>query len=155
MKGNPQIIAALNTLLANELAAMDQYFIHSRMYQDWGLNKLYERIDHESDDEKGHAAVLIERILFLEGVPDLTTRDGIKVGTDVPSMLKNDLEVEYQVQALLKETMALCEREKDYVTRDELQQLLDDTENDHAYWLEQQIRLIDMLGLQNYLQSQV
>lgn len=155
MKGNPQIIAALNTLLANELAAMDQYFIHSRMYQDWGLNKLYERIDHESDDEKGHAAVLIERILFLEGTPDLTTRDGIKVGTDVPSMLKNDLEVEYQVQALLKETMALCEREKDYVTRDELQQLLDDTENDHAYWLEQQIRLIDMLGLQNYLQSQV
>lgn len=155
MKGNPEIIDALNRLLANELTAMDQYFIHSRMYQDWGLNKLYERIDHEFDDEKGHAAVLIERILFLEGVPELSQRDGVKVGRDVPSMLKNDLEVEYQVQALLKETMALCEAKQDYVTRDELLQLLDDTEKDHAYWLEQQIRLIDMLGLQNYLQSQV
>lgn len=155
MKGNPQIIDALNRLLANELSAMDQYFIHSRMYQDWGLNKLYERIDHEFDDEKGHAAVLIERILFLEGVPDLTTRDGIKVGKDVPEMLQNDLDVEYQVQALLKDTMALCEKEQDYVTRDELLQLLDDTEKDHAYWLEQQLRLIKMLGLPNYLQSQM
>lgn len=155
MKGNPKIIDALNRLLSNELAAMDQYFIHSRMYDDWGLTKLFERIDHEFDDEKGHAAVLIERILFLEGTPDLKTRDEIKVGTDVPSMLKNDLEVEYQVQNLLKETMALCEQEKDYVTRDELLKLLDDTEKDHAYWLEKQIRLIDMLGLQNYLQSQV
>lgn len=155
MKGNAQVIDALNTLLANELSAMDQYFIHSRMYQDWGLNKLYERIDHEFDDEKGHAAILIERILFLEGIPDLTKRDGINVGKDVPSMLKSDLNVEYKVQALLKDTMALCEKEQDYVTRNELQQLLDDTEKDHAYWLEQQIRLIDMLGLQNYLQSQV
>lgn len=154
MKGKQTIINALNTLLANELSAMDQYFIHSRMYQDWGLQKLYERIDHEFDDEKGHAAALIERILFLEGVPDLSTRDGIKVGKDVPEMLQNDLDVEYRVQALLKDTMALCEQEQDYVTRTILQQLLDDTEQDHAYWLEQQLRLIKMLGLPNYLQSQ-
>ena len=154
MQGKQVIIDALNTLLANELSAMDQYFIHSRMYQDWGLQKLYQRIDHEFDDEKGHAAALIERILFLEGVPDLSKRDGIKVGKDVPEMLQNDLDVEYRVDALLKDTMALCEKEQDYVTRNILQQLLDDTENDHAYWLEQQLRLIKLLGLPNYLQSQ-
>jgi bacterioferritin len=154
MKGKKTIIDALNTLLANELSAMDQYFIHSRMYQDWGLTKLYQRIDHEFDDEKGHAAALIERILFLEGVPDLSKRDGIMVGKDVPEMLQNDLDVEYRVQALLKDTMALCEQEQDYVSRTMLQQLLEDTEQDHAYWLEQQLRLIKMLGLPNYLQSQ-
>ncbi|MCC5852868.1 MAG: bacterioferritin [Alkalimonas sp.] len=154
MQGKQHIIDTLNTILANELAAMDQYFIHSRMYQDWGLQKLFERIDHEFDDEKGHAAALIERILFLEGTPDLTKRDGIKVGKDVPEMLQNDLDVEYKVQRLLKDAMALCEQEQDYVTRSILQQLLNDTENDHAYWLEQQLRLIKLLGLPNYLQSQ-
>ncbi|MDP4529114.1 bacterioferritin [Alkalimonas delamerensis] len=154
MQGKQRIIDTLNTILANELAAMDQYFIHSRMYQDWGLQKLFERIDHEFDDEKGHAAALIERILFLEGTPDLTKRDGIKVGKDVPEMLQNDLDVEYKVQRLLKDAMALCEQEQDYVTRSILQQLLNDTENDHAYWLEQQLRLIKLLGLPNYLQSQ-
>jgi bacterioferritin len=155
MKGNQAVIDALNALLANELSAMDQYFIHSRMYQDWGLNKLYERIDHEFDDEKGHAAALIERILFLEGVPDLTTRDGINVGHDVPSMLQSDLDIEYGVAALLKKTMALCEQEQDYVSRDMLETLLEDTEVDHAYWLEQQLGLIKRIGLQNYLQSQL
>ncbi len=155
MKGNQAVIDALNSLLSNELGAMDQYFIHSRMYQDWGLNKLYERIDHEFDDEKGHAAALIERILFLEGVPDLTTRDGINVGHDVPSMLQSDLNIEYSVAALLKKTMALCEQEQDYVSRDMLETLLEDTEVDHAYWLEQQLGLIKRIGLQNYLQSQL
>lgn len=155
MKGNQHVIAGLNELLANELAAMDQYFIHSRMYHDWGLQKLYERIDHEFDDEKGHASKLIERILFLEGTPDLKNRDAIHVGKDVPAMLQNDLNVEYTVAKLLKKTMALCEKEQDYVSRDMLQQLLDDTENDHAHWLEQQLRLIKLLGLQNYLQSQM
>ncbi|WP_213998913.1 bacterioferritin [Arsukibacterium sp.] len=155
MKGNQQVIAALNELLANELAAMDQYFIHSRMYHDWGLHKLFERIDHEFDDEKGHASKLIERILFLEGTPDLKNRDAIHVGKDVPAMLQNDLNVEYTVAKLLKKTMALCEKEQDYVSRDMLQQLLDDTENDHAHWLEQQLRLIKMLGLENYLQAQM
>ncbi|SNY49932.1 bacterioferritin [Arsukibacterium tuosuense] len=155
MKGNQQVISALNELLANELAAMDQYFIHSRMYHDWGLHKLFQRIDHEFDDEKGHASKLIERILFLEGTPDLKNRDAIHVGKDVPAMLQNDLNVEYTVAKLLKKTMALCEKEQDYVSRDMLQQLLDDTENDHAHWLEQQLRLIKMLGLENYLQSQM
>ncbi len=155
MHGQQQIIDALNVLLANELSAMDQYFIHSRMYKDWGLHKLFERIDHEVEDEKGHASLIIERILFLEGTPDMVTRDGLQIGKDVPSMLQNDLNVEYAVGALLKKTMALCETQQDYVTRAMLQQLLDDTENDHAKWLEQQLRQIKMFGLQNYLQSQV
>lgn len=155
MQGNQQIIDALNTLLANELSAMDQYFIHSRMYKDWGLHKLFERIDHEVEDEKGHASLIIERILFLEGTPDMVTRDGLQIGTDVPSMLQNDLNVEYAVGALLKKTIALCEQQQDYVTRTMLQTLLDDTENDHAHWLEQQLRQIKLLGLPNYLQSQL
>ncbi|AXR06627.1 bacterioferritin [Salinimonas sediminis] len=155
MKGNTNIIAGLNELLAYELAAMDQYFIHSQMYQDWGLNKLFERIDHEFDDERGHATKLIERMLFLEGTPDMQTRTGFQVGEDVPSMLESDLRVEYEVDAKLREVIALCETENDYVTRDMLIELLDDTEMDHAHWLEQQLRLIKMLGLSNYLQSQM
>lgn len=155
MKGNSEVIDALNRLLMNELTAMDQYFIHSRMYEDWGLNKLFERIDHEFDDEKGHAALLIQRILFLEGTPDLSKREPLRVGKDVPSMLENDLKVEYEVDAMLKETMALCELKQDYVTRNMLQTLIDDTEMDHAYWLEQQLGLINKIGLPNYLQSQI
>lgn len=155
MNGNQQVIDALNTLLANELAAMDQYLIHAKMYEDWGLSKLAERIGHESDDEKQHASLLIERILFLEGTPDMSSRDAVNVGQDVPSMLRNDLDVEYKVGALLKQTMALCEQQQDYVTRNMLQQLLEDTENDHAHWLEQQLKQIQLLGLPLYLQAQL
>lgn len=155
MKGSAKIIDALNGLLAWELAAMDQYFIHSRMYDDWGLSKLYERIDHEFDDEKGHAAALIERILFLEGTPDMVSRKTINIGKDVPSMLQSDLDVEYGVDNELKNVIKLCEDEKDYQTREILEKLLEDTEQDHAYWLEKQLGLIDKIGLQNYLQSQM
>lgn len=155
MQGKQKIIDALNVLLANELSAMDQYFIHSRMYLDWGLQKLYERIDHEVTDEKAHASAIIERILFLEGTPDMSKRDALQIGTDVPSMLQNDLNVEYSVGKLLKQTIALCEQEQDYVTRAMLQTLLDDTENDHAHWLEQQLRQIKLFGLPLYLQAQL
>ena len=155
MQGKQAILDALNVLLANELSAMDQYFIHSRMYLDWGLHKLYERIDHEVTDEKAHASAIIERILFLEGTPDMSKRDALQIGSDVPSMLQNDLNVEYSVGKLLKQTMALCEQQQDYVTRAMLQKLLDDTENDHAHWLEQQLRQIKLFGLPNYLQSQL
>jgi bacterioferritin len=134
---------------------MDQYFVHSRMYQDWGLSKLFERIDHEFEDEKQHAAALIERILFLEGCPDMVTRVLLHVGHDVPSMLQNDLDLEYQVVTDLREVMALCESVKDYVTRDILLKMLDDTEEDHAHWLEQQLGLIKRIGLPNYIQSQM
>lgn len=155
MKGNQQIIDALNHLLSYELAAMDQYFIHSEMYADWGLSKLYERISHESEDEKGHAKVLIERILFLEGKPDLVTRPKINIGKDVAAMLKSDLEVEYEVARILKDNIKMCEQAQDYNTRACLIPLLADTEVDHAWWLEKQLNLIKTIGLQNYLQSQM
>lgn len=155
MKGNAKVIDALNELLSLELTAMDQYFIHSRMYDDWGLSKLFERIDHEFDDEKAHAAALIERILFLEGTPNMVKREPLLIGETVPEMLKNDLKVEYQVDKDLKDAIVLCEKEKDFQSRAVLQQLLEDTEMDHAYWLEKQLGLIDKLGLPNYLQSQM
>ncbi|MGF1732831.1 bacterioferritin [Photobacterium kasasachensis] len=155
MKGNSKIIGTLNALLAGELTAMDQYFIHSRMYQDWGLEKLYERIDHEFDDEKGHASRLIERILFLEGTPDMTKREDLKIGKDVPEMLDNDLQLEYSVDKALKAAIKVCEEEQDYQSREILEVMLADTEEDHAYWLEKQLGLIKKVGLQNYLQSQM
>lgn len=155
MKGNTKVIAALNELLAGELSAMDQYFIHSRMYDDWGFKKLFERIDHEFEDEKGHASQLIERILFLGGTPDMVTRVPLNIGKDVPSMLKSDLDLEYKVIDDLRNVMALCEQVRDYQTREILQVLLADTENDHTYWLEQQLGLINRIGLPNYLQSQM
>jgi bacterioferritin len=152
MQGKAIIIAELNKLLAGELTAIDQYFIHSRMYQDWGYNKLFERISHESDEEKQHAAWIIERILFLEGTPEMTLREPLNVGKTVPDMLKNDLQLEYNVVKNLKAAIKLCELEQDYQTREMLEKQLDDTEVDHAYWLEKQLRLIDQIGLQNYLQ---
>lgn len=155
MQGKQNVIDALNKLLAGELAAMDQYFIHSEMYADWGFNKLYERIAHEFDDEKGHAKLMIERILFLGGTPDLVTREPIHVGKTVPEMLQNDLNTEYQVAHNLKQVIALCEQEQDYQTREMLRQQLADTEEDHAYWLEKQLGLINRVGLQSYLQSQM
>ncbi len=155
MTSKNKIVDALNALLANELSAMDQYFIHAKMYEDWGITKLFARINHEFDDEKGHASLLIERILFLGGTPNLSNRDGINVGTSVPEMLQSDLNIEYAVGALLKQTIALCEKEQDYVSRDILMTLLDDTERDHAHWLEQQLKLISLLGLENYIQSQL
>ena len=155
MKGNQKIIDALNGLLAMELAAMDQYFIHSQMYLDWGLQKLYDRISHEFDDEKGHATILIERMLFLEGAPDMVTRDGFKVGSDIKSMLESDLRVEYEVASRLRSAIALCEQERDYVTKDALVPLLNDTEMDHAHWLEQQLGMIKRLGIELYTQSQL
>ncbi|MBT1449645.1 bacterioferritin [Glaciecola sp. XM2] len=155
MQGKDNVISGLNSLLGYELAAMDQYFIHSQMYLDWGLTKLYERINHEFDDEKGHATKLIERMLFLGGTPDMVTRTGLEIGAEVPDMLASDLRVEYEVAAKLKEVIAIAETEQDYVTRDMLLVLLDDTEMDHAHWLEQQLGLIKRLGLSNYLQSQL
>lgn len=155
MKGNEQVINQLNLLLGSELAAMDQYFIHAKMYADWGLTKLHDRIDHEFDDEKGHASLLIDRILMLGGTPDLSTRAPVHIGQDVPTMLRHDLNLEYAVAAQLRTAIAVCEQLQDYQTRDILQILLKDTEEDHAHWLEQQLGLIDKIGLPNYLQSQL
>ncbi len=155
MKGDAKVIEYLNKLLADELTAVDQYFTHSRMCENWGLNKLYERIEHERGEEVGHAARLIQRMLFLEGTPDLTVREPLKIGQDVPQMLKNDLDLELSVVAALKEAIAYCETARDYETREILREILEDTEEDHAHWLEQQLWLIEKTGLQNYLQSQM
>jgi len=155
MKDDAKVIELLNRLLAGELTAIDQYFCHSRMYQNWGLNKLYERIEHERTDEVGHAEVLIKRILFLEGMPNLAARAPLRIGQDVPEMLKNDLDLELSVIAALKGAISACETARDYETRNLLQTMLADTEEDHARWLEQQLWLINKTGLQNYLQSQM
>ena len=155
MKGDKDVIEQLNQLLAGELTAADQYFIHSRMYQNWGFDKLYERISHEVQDELGHADALIKRILFLEGTPDLSKRDPLHVGHTVPEMLKNDLALELSVVTALRKVISICEQKQDYQTREILCAMLKDTEDDHTHWLEKQLGLIDRLGLENYLQSQV
>lgn len=155
MQGNQRVIDGLNRLLDNELGSMDQYFTHSRMYEDWGLNRLYEQLNHELEEETGHADMLIKRILFLEGVPDLSKRSAMKIGSDVESMMKNDLELEYIVRDDLRDVIKICEEEGDYQSREMLEKLLYDTEEDHIFWLEKQIKLIGLMGIQNYIQSQM
>jgi bacterioferritin len=154
MQGKPRIVECLIDLLRGELAARDQYFLHSRQYEDLGLTKLYERMDHEMQEETQHADDIMRRILFLEGKPDMRPHD-IEPGDDVPSMLRSDLKVEYSVQKALAAAMAICEEEQDYVSRDLLLSQQKDTEEDHLYWLEKQLGLIERIGLQNYLQSQM
>ena len=155
MKGNVKVIEMLQFLLKGELAARDQYFTHSRMYDDWGLSKLFERLNHEMEEETDHADQIIKRLLFLEATPDLSIQDGLNIGSDVKSCIKNDLQLEYKVVGDLKTAIKLCEEQEDYVTRTMLRVQLEDTEEDHTYWLEQQLGLIDKVGLKNYIQSQM
>jgi len=153
MQGNPQVIDYFKQLVRGELAARDQYFIHSRIYEDQGFVKLYTRLDHEMQEETQHADALIRRILLLGGLPDMRPKE-FTPGQTVPEMLQKDLDTEYEVREALKQGMALCESVSDYVSRDLLLAQLRDTEEDHAYWLEKQLGLIDKVGLENYLQSQ-
>jgi bacterioferritin len=155
MKGNAKIVTLLNRLLAGELTAVDQYFVHSEMYANWGLARLHERVRHEMDDEREHCRKLIARILFLEGTPDLASRAKLTIGADVPKMLENDLALELGVVKTIRSAIAECEKAQDYVTREMLETLLVDTEEDHTHWLEQQLGLIRLVGLPNYLQSQM
>lgn len=154
MKGSSKVVECLVELLRGELAARDQYFLHSRQYEDLGLNKLYERINHEMEEETQHADDILRRILFLEGTPDMRPLP-LNPGADVPAMLRSDLELEYKVQKDLANAIALCEQEQDYVSRDMLLAQQKDTEEDHMYWLEKQLGLIEHIGLPNYLQSQI
>jgi bacterioferritin len=155
MKGSAKVIKKLQYLLKGELAARDQYFAHSRIYDDWGLTKLHERLNHEMEEETGHADQIIKRLLFLEVTPDLSIQDDINIGSDVVSCLENDLALEYKVVKDLKEAIKLCEEEQDYITRAILRDQLKDTEEDHAYWLEIQLGLIKKIGIENYTQSQM
>lgn len=154
MKGDKTIIDILNTLLTGELTAVDQYLIHGEMYADMGLTHLAEKSIHESDHERQHARALIQRILFLEGTPDLSKREGLAIGATAEEMIKADLAVEYKVADALKKAIVAAEQAQDFVTREALVLQLQDTEEDHAYFLEKQLRLIELVGLQNYLQSQ-
>ena len=155
MQGNPQVIAELNSILTGELTAADQYFIHSKMYENWGFHKLYARIDHERVEELDHASRVIRRILFLNGTPNVAARGPLAVGKDVPEMLKNDLAYEFKVISDLKRVIQVCEKAQDFETRQLLLDLLADSEEDHAHWLEIQLGLIERIGIENYLQTSI
>jgi len=154
MKGHPEVVDCLKQLLRGELAARDQYFLHSRRYEDQGLYALYERINHEMQEETEHADALLRRILFLEGDPDMRPL-AFEPGKTVVEMLERDLAVEYEVRANLAAGMKLCESLGDYVSRDVLLKQLQDTEEDHAWWLEQQLGLIKRIGLELYQTSKL
>ena len=154
MQGHPDVIDYLKDLLRGELSARDQYFAHSRNYEDQGFTKLFVRINHEMEEETQHADALMRRILMLGGRPDMQPKE-FTAGETVVEMLRKDLDTEYEVRAGLRQGMALCEQHADYVSRDILLAQLRDTEEDHAYWLEKQLGLIEKIGLPNYLQSQL
>lgn len=153
MQRDNNVVEQLNRLLAFELTSIDQYTSHSRQYEDMGLMKLYERINHEIDDERRHADLLIRRILFLEGEPKMDSREQHTIASNVREMLENDLQLEHNNAKTLREVIQYCEEVDDYVTREMLVGILKDTEEDHAYWLQIQLNLMDRLGEQLYLQS--
>ncbi len=155
MKGNTKVIEHLNTQLTLELTSMDQYLAHSKIYEDWGINKLHQKLSHEYEEELAHSKLLIERILFLEGSPDTASRQSIHIGNNIKQILENDLAAEITVANSLRNIISICEAEKDYETRGILEKLLDDTEMDHIFWLEQHLGLIEKIGIQNYTQSQM
>jgi bacterioferritin len=154
MKGDAKVIEILNKVLGNELIAINQYFLHSRMYGHFGLKELEEHEYHESIDEMKHADNLIKRILFLEGLPNLQHLGKLLIGEDVQEMLKCDLTLEKKALPDLKVGIAHCESVSDYMSRELLEAILD-SEEDHIDWLETQLDLIDRVGLQNYQQSKM
>jgi bacterioferritin len=154
MKGDPQVISYLNQALRQELTTINQYFLHARMFEHMGLHRLYERERSDSIDEMKHADKLIERILFLEGLPNLQDLGKLLIGENVPEMLGADLQAERAARPLYQEAIAHCESVRDYVSRELLEEILA-SEEEHIDWLETQLELIDKVGLQNYLQSQM
>ncbi|OWF71588.1 bacterioferritin [Yersinia frederiksenii] len=154
MKGDKKIIAHLNKLLGNELVAINQYFLHARMFKNWGLMRLNAKEYHESIDEMKHADKYIERILFLEGIPNLQDLGKLNIGEDVEEILKSDLALELSGAKDLREGIAYADSIHDYVSRDLLKEILAEEEG-HIDWLETELSLIDRLGIQNYSQAQL
>lgn len=152
MQGDPKIISYLNKALKNELSAINQYFLHARMYKNWGLEKLDEYERKESIDEMKHADRLIQRILFLDGLPNLQDLGKLYIGQNPKEILSCDLKLENEAIPLLREAIACCETVSDYISRELLEDILEN-EEEHVDWLETQLALIDKIGEQNYLQS--
>ncbi len=154
MKGDAKVIECLNRVLKNELTAINQYFLHARMCKNWGLAKLGEHEHQESIDEMRHADRIIERILFLEGLPNLQDLGRLRIGENTVEVLKADLALEHDALPDLKDAIRYCETVSDFVTRALFAEILK-SEEEHVDWLETQFELIDRLGLENYQQSQV
>ena len=154
MKGSPDVITALNEILTNELTAINQYFLHARMCENWGYERLWKKVRAESIDEMKHADEIIERVLFLEGLPNVQRLGTITIGQTVDEQLKLDLALEQRAIPLLNRTIELCRKLGDNGTAELLEDLLVD-EEEHANWLEAQLGLVAQVGLQNYLAEQI
>lgn len=154
MKGDKQVIQYLNKALRNELTAINQYFLHARMYEDWGLKELNEKEYEESIGEMKHADALIKRILFLEGLPNLQDLGKLKIGENTEEMLRCDLQLEMEAVPLLREAVEYSEKVKDYVSRELFESILE-SEEEHVDWLETQLELIAKVGIKNYQQSKM